>query len=511
MEASAMRTCMLLLVLAVVARAQWDHAVLETVTSGPDVDTLGRRALAVDALGGVHLIIDRVVGGTDHNFFHTMKPPGGAWTAPVPVGDHGAVLANPFLAVHETSGTPYLVYLEGGLLKLGVAKGSTWTYYDLQTPYLDALYFPALAVDDSGYAHVAVIESTGGIYKMCYGLWDGAQFHFQIIQSSWLGDYGSGASPDLCVQSDGSAAIAYRGGNYLNYQVDVAQNSALGGTTWNIQTIDVPGHDCYSPAIKALPSDDLHLVLHGKTGFSAPGYVFHTTKAAGAPGWDPVFMVNGSLHGGDVRLAVESNGTAHVTFQEVSGNFYTGNICFATNKSGTWTSAYLLKGDKGDPSLAMDREGNGSLVFEQYMTYPDSDIQYYGFSASPMLNPDVFFISAGSGGTVALDLDAGASAAGRNYLVLGGVTGTKPGHPLPDGLATLPLNWDAFTDIVLGLLNTSVFSNFLGTLDAAGGGAAQIHAPPLPPAAVGVKMFYAYCVNKPFDLVSNPISIEVVP
>lgn len=506
-----MRTFLLLLVLAVTAHAQWENAELEPVTIGPDVDTLGRRAVAVDALGGVHLVFDRILGGTDHNFYYTMKPARGDWTTPVPVGDHGATLANPFIAVHEASGTPYVVYLENGLLKLGLAKNSVWMYLDLQTPNVNTLFFPALEVDDFGFAHVAVIEETGGIYKMCYGLWDGTNFDFQILQSSQLGSYGSGASPDLCVRSNGTVAIAYRGGDYLSYRIDVAENTTPGGTAWTIQSISVPGYDCYSPSIKATPSDDLHLALHGKMGFSLPGQVFYTMKPWEASSWDPVVFVNGSLYGGDLRLAVESNGCAHVTFQEVSGNFYTGNICYTSNKSGVWSSGYLLKGDKGDPSLAMDREGNGSMVFFQFMTYPDRDIHYYGFTASPTLDCDTFYLSAASGGTVNLSLDGGGVLAGRNYLVLGGVTGTKPGHPLPGGLAVLPMNWDGFTDMVVGLLNTTVFSSFLGTLDAAGGGAAQIHAPPLPPAALGLKMFYAYCVNNPFEFASNPVSIEVVP
>ena len=83
-----MRTFLLLLVFAVTTHAQWENAVLEPVTTGPDVDTLGRRAVAVDALGGIHLIIDRILGGTDHNFSYTMKPARGDWTAPINCGNY---------------------------------------------------------------------------------------------------------------------------------------------------------------------------------------------------------------------------------------------------------------------------------------------------------------------------------------------------------------------------------------------------------------------------------------
>jgi hypothetical protein len=50
----------------------------------------------------------------------------------------------------------------------------------------------------------------------------------------------------------------------------------------------------------------------------------------------------------------------------------------------------------------------------------------------------------------------------------------------------------------------------MGTLDAQGEAAAQMNVPPLPPGSAGLMMYYAYCCNDPFDLVSNPITIEVV-
>jgi len=119
-------------------------------------------------------------------------------------------------------------------------------------------------------------------------------------------------------------------------------------------------------------------------------------------------------------------------------------------------------------------------------------------------------ISAGTGGTVELFLNAGPGNAGRHYLMLGGITGTKPGIPLPGGLATLPLNWDPFSEIVFSLLNTSAFSSFLGELGASGKSTAQINAPPLPMAAVGVKMYFAFGLNNPFDFASNAQEVMIL-
>ncbi|MHC4944922.1 MAG: DUF7948 domain-containing protein [Planctomycetota bacterium] len=122
---------------------------------------------------------------------------------------------------------------------------------------------------------------------------------------------------------------------------------------------------------------------------------------------------------------------------------------------------------------------------------------------------DTYMLSE-SGGTVNFSIDAGAVNGNRNYIVLGSVSGTEPGYPLPGGMATLPLNWDPFTDVVVLLINTPIFSDFLGKLDGFGKGSAQINAPPLPPGHAGVRMYYALALNSPFDYVSNVISIDII-
>jgi hypothetical protein len=85
------------------------------------------------------------------------------------------------------------------------------------------------------------------------------------------------------------------------------------------------------------------------------------------------------------------------------------------------------------------------------------------FVGTHPLAADGFFLSDLTGGTVNFTLTGGLDNNGRTYIVLGGVSGTAPGIPLPGGMATLPVNWDAFTNIVLAMINSSYFSNFLGT------------------------------------------------
>lgn len=136
---------------------------------------------------------------------------------------------------------------------------------------------------------------------------------------------------------------------------------------------------------------------------------------------------------------------------------------------------------------------------------------YFDRADDPSLTADKSEIPVSTGGTVNFTLNAGASNGGRNYLLLGSVSGVTPGTALPGGYAVLPLNWDAFTDLVLEMINSPVFSNFMGTLNGSGQAQAQLNAPPLSAAYVGLEMDYAFCLNNLFDFASNAKHIEFIP
>lgn len=131
---------------------------------------------------------------------------------------------------------------------------------------------------------------------------------------------------------------------------------------------------------------------------------------------------------------------------------------------------------------------------------------------SPSLWSQVRAIAVQEGGFVNFSLTAGAAKAGRWYLIIGGISGIFPGTPLPGGVI-LPVNMDIFTSsFVFPLLNTPVFANFLSQLDPLGNASAQLNTlGPLPPTAVGLTMYYAYCLNSPFDYVSNHLVVQVMP
>ena len=132
-----------------------------------------------------------------------------------------------------------------------------------------------------------------------------------------------------------------------------------------------------------------------------------------------------------------------------------------------------------------------------------------GWAGVP-LTSDHRRISAATGATVEFFLEAGATNAGRTYLMVGSANGTEPGVPLPGGLVTLPLNYDWFANYVLVNLNTPLFGNFLGTLDAAGSASATLDTGgPLDLSLVGLELNFAYTLLAPLDTVSNATPITI--
>jgi CubicO group peptidase (beta-lactamase class C family) len=128
------------------------------------------------------------------------------------------------------------------------------------------------------------------------------------------------------------------------------------------------------------------------------------------------------------------------------------------------------------------------------------------------LTADTQQISAATGGTVAFSIFAGSINGGRSYVLFGGASGTDPGTPLPGGFATLPVNWDLVTDLIVANINTPAFANFYGSLNGKGIGRAALNTfGPLPPAAVGHSLHFAFALMGPWDYASNALEVELVP
>lgn len=115
---------------------------------------------------------------------------------------------------------------------------------------------------------------------------------------------------------------------------------------------------------------------------------------------------------------------------------------------------------------------------------------------------DVEEIKAHLGGTANFSLYAGVAHANRFYGLFGGTSGSQPGIPLPGGMATLPINWDWFSTVLV------VYGFGFGSLDANGDAMESLVFPGHLPVPSDLNMTFAYCLQgPPWDFASNPVEI----
>ena len=213
-----------------------------------------------------------------------------------------------------------------------------------------------------------------------------------------------------------------------------------------------------------------------------------------------------------------------MSYCDVQGGYTgTGNIdkdpLFAAGTVGYYYLGQIAAGQAADsPCLDAGSDTAVNLGLDALWTRTDGvadsatvDMGYhYGpFPVSRFL-VDKVKISKRTGGVANFRLLAGPTQANKQYLIVASVTGQYPGLPLP-GWSVMPVNWDPFTTMALGQLNSPIFQNFMGQLDANGEALATWDTlGPLPPGSAGIAVYFAYTV-KGWQFVSNATMVYIEP
>jgi hypothetical protein len=119
-------------------------------------------------------------------------------------------------------------------------------------------------------------------------------------------------------------------------------------------------------------------------------------------------------------------------------------------------------------------------------------------------------VPVATGGTQAMHLDAGPANAGNLYIVVGSLSGTRPGFDF--GGQHVPLNMDGWFNLTLQAANSAVLSNTMGVLDAQGRATAFFNFPSGYPAFAGTHIDNAFAAingSGIVTMVSEPASLFV--
>jgi hypothetical protein len=164
-----------------------------------------------------------------------------------------------------------------------------------------------------------------------------------------------------------------------------------------------------------------------------------------------------------------------------------------------WSLGYGGGGTVTNNIGALDLFANGATT-----------IYYDDISIDPMvpcLGGDKDFISEAVATQCNFVINAGFENANRNYMIFAGVTGVEPGTPLPGGM-TLPLNWDAFTNIAINLANGAAMVDFVGVTDYMGNATAVFDTLAPQTGLAGLNLYFAATMNNPFDWASNGYTVR---
>ena len=170
-----------------------------------------------------------------------------------------------------------------------------------------------------------------------------------------------------------------------------------------------------------------------------------------------------------------------------------------------------LTGGFSTAALDLDGDGDLDLVFGR----ADGTFVWMNQTVPNALAADRFEIGLAAGGVQGFALDAGPAHAAELYLLLGTASGTAPGFAL-DGVP-VPLNVDTLFLQSLTSPNLPPYATNLGTLDAAGTGAASLTVPPGSSAGLaGLLLHHAFLTvdvggSLAVSTASNAVPLGLVP
>jgi hypothetical protein len=332
------------------------------------------------------------------------------------------------------------------------ATTAAWTTTEVVSTESTAdSYYPTIATDGSGNAHIAWQDYTdyggsGSDADVFYKRWNATTAAWTTTEvvstESTAGSY----EPTIATDGSGNAHVAWYdytdyGGSGADPDIFYKRWSATTAawTTTEVVSTESTGNS-YRPTIATDGSGNAHVAWEDGTDYGGSGTdrdIFYKRRNATTAAWTTTEVVSTESTGNSYRptIATDGSGNAHIAWDD--GTDYGGSgtdmdIFYkrwnATTAAWTTTEVVSTESTAGSfsPTIATDGSGNAHIAWEDGTDYggsgTDYDIFYKKFTSTP-LNPSII-INNGDASTNSTLVTLALSADGATEMCFrNGTTG----------------------------------------------------------------------------------------
>ena len=345
----------------VLVHGQWAGT---PITNNNVVDRNGQRTLTIDSSNTLHATWTGTNSLGNNVIYYSQKPCQSPWSSPESISDTILSAGPSALALDTNSQEVAMTWAwpaTGSEIRVAVGNSGNWTQMQVTNSINNDLT-PTVAVDGNGNLHLAwTSEDTGGTWKIHYAHNRFGAWQEQRIAVSNPGPFGGGASPKIALDLNGAPSITYREGNFNSYKIERLWLTHPDSTNWSKQFLNTPlGEEFVSDHVID-KSGTIHAVLSGNSGFGFPVDAYYMKKTL-TGSWTTPVVIDLLQNAHVVNISVDDSGTPHVGLEGLSGNFYTGNIYYATEGSTGWTNQainiYITSNYAFAANVVKDGQGN---------------------------------------------------------------------------------------------------------------------------------------------------------
>jgi hypothetical protein len=359
------------------AACQWENAQLDTLTDNQLDDQPTAYSFVKGSDGTLHVTWYRTDTDTVSTVYR-CRPPYSDWLPEEIVMEDPGIVAAACLPKNVRSDSVWMVAKYGtSLLLFQRDQAGAWTHQDITPPSQQvASQVIAAVVDSHGRWHIAFVsEESPGVYDIYYGFYHDQTWEWQDLTAP-LGQFGSGAHPEMIVDDASRAHIFYRAEAW-SYPIVYECNDGPGSINWTPVSMMNPNMYNYSTSAVFSREYGLCVAISGNMGFGFPGRIYYHRKPPQGDWLDPE-LATGTHSAVGGKLAVDTTGCPMIVWEETSGNFYTGNIFYAYNTA-QWENYPLFTDSISySPQVLMDSDNNGYLVFQTDPYPDDEEVFFYG-------------------------------------------------------------------------------------------------------------------------------------